>query len=144
MLIGLKAQRYYCVVGRDTGFSSRVYGSTGIVASALSRVPSVSRADHSSIELCTRKLSILAASVLLLGSTGAWADDPYKEHREAEKRYWEHQKEIDKARMENARERRKFHEEMDREERKHYEEMDREEAKRRAEYYRERDKANRN
>ena len=77
--------------------------------------------------------AVFALSLLCFTSVGAFADDPDKDYREANKRYWEHQREMDKADMEDEREHRKF-----------YEEMDREDAKRRAEYYRERDKAYRN
>ena len=86
------------------------------------------------------KASVLALAVLCVTTGSAFADDPDKEFREADKRYWEHQREMEKAELEADREHWKFHEEMDREERKHFEEMEREDAKRSAEFYRELEK----
>lgn len=67
--------------------------------------------------------AFLLALALLSVTTSAYADDPDKDFREANQRFWEIQREREKAEMEADREHWKFQEEMDREERKHYEEM---------------------
>lgn len=77
------------------------------------------------------KAPVFALILLCFTSVGAFADDPDKDIREVNKRYWERHRQMDKAEMEADREHGKFHEEMDREERKHF----------RTEFYREREKA---
>jgi len=73
------------------------------------------------------KASVLGLALFCVTTGSTFADDPDKEFREADKRYWEHQREMEKAELEAYKEHGKFHEEMDREERKNFEEMEREE-----------------
>lgn len=61
------------------------------------------------------KAPVFALILLCFTSVGAFADDPDKDIREANKRYWERHRQMDKAEMEADREHGKFHEEMDRE-----------------------------
>ena len=62
------------------------------------------------------KASVLGLALFCVTTGSTFADDPDKEFREADKRYWEHQREMEKAELEAYKEHGKFHEEMDREE----------------------------
>lgn len=50
--------------------------------------------------------SAFALLWLCFTSVSAFADDSDKDYREANKRYWEHQREMNKAEMEDDKERR--------------------------------------
>jgi hypothetical protein len=76
--------------------------------------------------------------LLAISGSGALADPPGKEEREARKAQMEYEREQRKRDREWEREERKHYQELEREERKHREEMAREERKHQDEMWRER------